>query len=112
MAIPTSKEYDVPEEINRSGLWKRISKRTEYAHAIAGIRRVANALGAKIASAMPEYTDHSVEHMDSLWRIAEQVLLELELDRFSDSEAFVLGAAFYLDRKSTRLNSSHSKNSY
>ncbi len=96
MAIPTPSGYDVPDEVSRSGLWKRVSKKTEYAHAIAGIRKVASTLGAKIADAMPEYTDHSVEHMDSLWRISGQVLSEVELDMFSDSEAFVLGAAFYL----------------
>lgn len=94
--IPALQEQDVPGEISRSGLWKRISERTEYAHAIAGIRNVAGALGAKIATAMPEYTDHSVEHMDSLWRISGQILSEVELGRFSASEAFVLGAAFYL----------------
>jgi hypothetical protein len=96
MAMPTSKEYEVPTEISRSGLWKRISERTEYAHTIAGIRKIARALGEKIASAMPEYTDHSVEHMDSLWGISGQVLSETELGKFTSSEAFVLGAAFYL----------------
>ncbi len=93
---PAGAQYDLPQQIRESGLWKRLALRPEYAQTIVDVRKVAAALGAKVAFSMPEYTDHSVEHMDALWRVAGQILTETELGSLSVSEAFVLGAAFYL----------------
>lgn len=96
LVTPFAHKFDIPPEIAATPLWTRIAERPEYALTVVEIRRVASALGAKIATSMPEYTDHSVKHMDSLWRVAGQILLPAEMEKFSVSEAFVLGAAFYL----------------
>lgn len=60
------------------------------------LREVAEALGGQVARVLPDYTDHSVRHMDALWGLADQVLTPPELEIFSVGEAFVLGCTFYV----------------
>ena len=45
---------------------------------------------------MPEFTDHTISHMDGLWRITDSVLTSGEIQAVTTSEAFVLGACFYV----------------
>src|SRR5208337_2228632 len=96
MDISSDGKYLIPPKVAESTLWRLVARNPEYANAIIEIRKAASTLGAKIEASMPGYTDHSVEHMDSLWWISEKVLQAEELERFSSGEAFVLGAAFYL----------------
>lgn len=85
-----------PERISNSGLWTRVSAREAYVTATREIRKTAAALSQRIATALPEYTDHSVVHMDSLWEVADQVLTRDEVTRFTPSEAFLLASSFYV----------------
>jgi hypothetical protein len=85
-----------PTTISGTGLWKRVRKNPEYQNELLKIRKFAAKLGEKIAPALPEYTDHSISHMDALWKIADSVLTASETAKFSPGEAFLLGAAFYL----------------
>jgi hypothetical protein len=41
-------------------------------------------------------TDHTGRHFDALWVVAEQVLCPSEVSRLSPTEAFLLGATFYV----------------
>lgn len=73
-----------------------MSSRPEYADAILQIRTIAEVFADKISSTMPEYTDHSVAHLDALWTGTDQVLTGKEEELLSASECFVLGAAYYI----------------
>lgn len=57
-------------------------------------RRAAEALAGEIAISMPDYTDHSVEHIDALWDTASLVVGPEH--SVTPAEAFVLGGAFLL----------------
>lgn len=91
-----SRHPDLPTVVVESPLWQKMGKNQEYSHTLSCIRKIASALAEKISSTLPEYTDHSVKHMDSLWRISGEVLTQREIERFSASEAFLLGASFYV----------------
>lgn len=86
----------VSEQVQQTPLWRRFSDRPDYVGELMSIRAVAAILGEKISEALPEYTDHSLRHMDALWQVASQVLTADEVSRFTVGEAFLLGAAFYL----------------
>jgi hypothetical protein len=60
------------------------------------IRKLVSILANKISEVLPEFTDHSVKHLDSLWQLTEQILNEEELQKITPSEAFVLGCSYYL----------------
>jgi hypothetical protein len=87
---------DVPEFVQRTALWKRMSSRSDYVSSVANIRSLAEKIAAKSVESMRAYTDHTVKHMDALWTIADQVLSPEEMRGVDPSEAFVLGATFYV----------------
>jgi hypothetical protein len=64
--------------------------------ALLDLRKVSEAIGRKVAELLPDYTDHSVEHMDALWSVADEIFTAGELGSFSVGEAFVLGSSFYV----------------
>jgi hypothetical protein len=63
---------------------------------LLGLRELAGALGRQVERTLPEYTDHSVRHMDALWTVANQVLSSQECKSVTPSEALILGACFYV----------------
>ena len=67
----------------------------EYIHAIDEIRKVALLLGKQVERTIPEFTDHSVKHMDALWSVADQVLSPPEFGQVTPAEGFVL-VSFYI----------------
>lgn len=85
----------IPQNITRSLLWKKLDGDDDLEKTIVEIRTVAEALGAKISILLPEYTDHSLKHMDALWKICDQIFTPEEMGLFSPGEAFVLGSTFY-----------------
>ncbi len=93
---PMVAERGSPESYIRQRTVARVSAQESYVSAIRGIRNVAAALSQRIATALPEYTDHSVVHMDSLWQVADQVLTRDEISRFTPGEAFLLASSFYV----------------
>lgn len=95
-AVAGQKPDDLPEIVRKSHLWQRLSGKQEYATTLLKIRQTAAALAQLIPNALPAYTDHSVRHMDSLWRICDEVLTEEEFGLFTASEAFLLAASFYI----------------
>ena len=86
---------EIPHIIKSSLLWQRLSTRAEHTQAIADMRIVAEALGRQIERVLPDYTDHSLRHMDALWVVSDAVLTAAEVEQCTASEAFLLGCAFY-----------------
>lgn len=89
-------EWELPEGVRRTALWRRVAARASYVSVVQEIRRKAEVLARRTATAMPEYTDHTVLHMDRLWSVASQVLTESETRALTPSEAFLLAASFYI----------------
>lgn len=95
-AKPAPAYPGLPDFIAASPVWAKVETNPEYASELFQIRKIASTLGGKTEHGMPEYTDHSVQHMDSLWKVAESILLPAEIDKLNPAEAFLLGATFYV----------------
>jgi len=85
----------IPQNVVRTRLFQRLAG-SRFLHIIEGLRDKAEALGRQIEMLLPEYTDHSVRHMDALWNVADAVLLLSEVNDRPLEELFLLGCAFYL----------------
>jgi hypothetical protein len=94
VTVPPSQ--NLPASITATKLWMALQDVPEYCQAIIEIRKVAASLAATISTLMPEYTDHSVLHMDCLWRVGDAILTEPDAKTLTSGEALVLGASFYL----------------
>lgn len=86
----------LPEIITCSRLWARLEGELRLAAAIETLREKADTLAKTISQTLPEFTDHSLRHMDTLWAVADHVLTEEETARVNPAEAFLLGTTFYL----------------
>ena len=87
---------DLPAKLTSSGLWVRLQRDVTLQQTIVRLRDVVEALASKISEQIPEFTDHSVKHLDALWWVADQVLTKDEMNQITPGEAFVLGGALYL----------------
>lgn len=87
---------DLPDAVKRSALFQRLSDNRQYLTTIESVRGIAEALARQIERIAPDFTDHSIRHMDALWLIAEAVLTEDEIRRCSAEEIFLLCCAFYV----------------
>lgn len=87
-----------------STLWRRtlapqvddphLEAREVLRTAFADFRKHVEPLGKEVALSVPGYTDHSIDHCDSLWGIADLIVgPEFEI---TPAEAFVLGGAFLI----------------
>lgn len=86
----------IPPIITKSGLWKQLGQHPDFPKALEGLREIAEKIAAKAVETLPEYTDHSVTHMDALWRVADQVFISEEIQQFTPGEAFILACSFYV----------------
>jgi hypothetical protein len=86
---------EFPSSIKGSQLWYRINDKG-LQQALVNFRKIAEAIGAQTSRILPTFTDHSVIHMDALWKVADQVYTQEEIAKFSHGEAFILGCSFYL----------------
>ncbi len=73
---------------------KYASQRTALREAFRRARVNAAQLAAEIPRYLPEFTDHSIEHIDSLWGLADKIIG----DEYpvTPAEAFVFGCAALL----------------
>lgn len=85
---------DLPGEVANSKLWEKVSSNSLLQRTILDLRAIAAKVAEQTARTLPEFTDHSVSHMDSLWRITSHVLTEREIELLTPSEAFLLGSSF------------------
>ncbi len=79
-----------------SRLFKALSKNATLAGAVESMRPIAARVGREVANQLPEYTDHSIAHMDALWAVADSVLTTAETESLTPDEAFLLAASFYV----------------
>jgi hypothetical protein len=79
---------DIPSVVTGSRLWSRLSGESELIHALRNLRKTSETLAATVASSIPDFTDHSVRHMDLLWSVADQVLTQEETANLKLGEAF------------------------
>jgi hypothetical protein len=94
----------MPVEFQQFPLWMRTlahrendpydAPRSTLRETYLQMRQVVIPLAASIAKTMPLYTDHSIDHADSLWDTA--ALVTGEQFPLNPAEAFVLGGAFLL----------------
>jgi hypothetical protein len=54
---------DLPS-MQTSRLWMRLSEHVRLQQSLLRVREVVEALASKIAEVLPEYTDHSIRHLD------------------------------------------------
>lgn len=87
---------ELPSTITSSSLWRRLSGHNDLEQAVVGLRETASVLATKVEHVLPEFTDHSVRHMDALWGVAQKVLTDEEMQRVGPGEAFILAASFYI----------------
>lgn len=90
------RQMSFPNQISSGRLFGILKTDPELLAALTNIRETAEQLGETIARDLPSFTDHSIRHMDALWRVAEKVLTTSEIDEMSPAEVFLLGAGFYL----------------
>ena len=86
----------VPDSVGNSRLWHKLDAHADLKSAVVELRRTAEFIGAKASEVVPEFTDHSIRHMDALWTVCDAILTPAECDRMSGGEAFVLACAFYV----------------
>jgi hypothetical protein len=87
---------ELPDSIKQTSIFQRLNTHPDYITTIGSLRRVAEALGSQIERLLPEYTDHSIRHMDALWSVADTILLAEEINRCSVEELFLLCCTFYV----------------
>jgi hypothetical protein len=85
-----------PHQVTGSRLWERLNPNPEYRQSLWDIRSAAELIGRQIERLLPEFTDHSVRHMDALWGVADQILTPEETSRLSGGEALLLAGCFYI----------------
>ncbi len=87
---------DIPPSITMSGLWKRLSENADLTAAVRNLRSTTERLAETISRSVPNFTDHSVRHMDALWSVADKVLTEEEIRLLTLGETFLLAVGLYL----------------
>ena len=87
---------DIPDAVRNSRLFGRLEQDEELLTAVVSLRGVAKTLADTVSRTVPTFTDHTVRHMDALWGVTDQVLVESEIASLTTGEAFLLACAFYL----------------
>lgn len=85
-----------PHSIFRSALGKLLESNEELKNTLLSAREIASRLSTQTQRLVPNFTDHTVEHMDELWAIADAIFTLEEIQQFTVAEAFALGMCFYL----------------
>lgn len=87
---------DIPLSIRESSLYIRLQDDPDLSVAILSLRAVAEKLADTVSRSLPDFTDHSVRHMDALWSVTDRILTSKEISALSSGEAFLLATGFYL----------------
>ncbi len=67
---------ELPTAVRESKLWRRLGENDDLQTAVKQLRSTSETLANTVSSSVPNFTDHSVRHMDALWHIAERILTE------------------------------------
>jgi hypothetical protein len=87
---------EFPFTVSNSRLFAKLTDDAELLASLRSLRAVVAALAETTARSVPDYTDHTIRHMDALWSVAEQILTPEEIDVLTPAEAFLLCCGFYL----------------
>jgi hypothetical protein len=77
---------DLPPIVTRGLLFAKLREDDELFGAITSLRACVEALAATTSRTVPDFTDHTVRHMDALWGVADVVLTEREIAGLSTAE--------------------------
>ena len=66
---------ELSKHIVESGLYSRLKEDEELLYGLTSMRSVAISLAETTNRTVPDFTDHTVRHMDALWWVADQVLI-------------------------------------
>ena len=97
--LPTVEGFarmDLPASVIESRLYGALTKDQELLSILQSVREVVATLAATTDRTVPNYTDHTVKHMDALWGVADQIFTVEESNLLTPAEAFLLGVSFYL----------------
>lgn len=84
------------ESVKNTRLWQQVAQEQDLAETLRRLRERANRMAGLSVATQPAMTDHTARHFDALWWVAEHVLLPDEVSRLNPTEAFLLGATFYV----------------
>jgi len=87
---------DLPVNVIESRLYGTLTKDLELLSILQSMREIVAALAATTDRTVPNYSDHTVKHMDALWGVADQIITVEESNLLTPAEAFLLGVSFYL----------------
>jgi hypothetical protein len=87
---------ELPQLVIQSRLYRRLLDDEDLAGQLRSLRGSVLALAGTTSRTIPDFTDHTVRHMDALWMVAEQVLTPDEISRMTHAEVFLLCCCFYL----------------
>jgi hypothetical protein len=78
---------ELPVAVRDSKLWQRLAENGDLQTAVGQLRSTAVTVADRISSSVPNFTDHSVRHMDSLWTVTDSVMTENEINTLTIGEA-------------------------
>ena len=84
------------QNILDSKLCSKLAEDRALEHILIDMRSVVASYAKTTIRTVPNFTDHTVSHMDALWVVSEQVLTQAEIQQLTPAEAFLLGTGFYL----------------
>lgn len=84
------------DPVESTRLWQRVAEDPHLADALRRLRERATRIATVSVATQPAMTDHTGRHFDKLWGVADLVLKETETQRLNPTEAFLLGATFYV----------------
>jgi hypothetical protein len=83
-------EFLFPESVRSSNLFGKLSEDDMLLNTLRSMRAVVASLAETTARTVPNFTDHTIRHMDALWSVSDQILTSDEIAKLSPGEAFVL----------------------
>jgi hypothetical protein len=86
----------MPDSVRGTGLFARLASDAELLSIVESLRSVVEVLAQTTARSVPDFTDHTVKHMDALWSVTDQILTSEEIEQLTSAEAFLLSCGFYL----------------
>ena len=97
----------LPDSVKQTRVFQHLCARSDFISTIESLRGIAEALGGQIERLIPEYTDHSVRHMDALWSITDTILTADETRRCTLEELFLLCCTFYVHDLGMAIAATH-----
>ena len=66
---------DLPKSIQESDLYAKLREDQDLFSIVVSLRDVTAKHAQTISNTLPSFTDHSILHMDALWKISSEILI-------------------------------------